>query len=58
MAVKATRDFVCKRRNISNPEIVICESAHAAFDKAAEYFGITLVRTPAERESYKAGRYN
>jgi glutamate/tyrosine decarboxylase-like PLP-dependent enzyme len=30
---------------VTEPEIVVPETAHAAFDKAAQYFGIRLVRT-------------
>jgi sphinganine-1-phosphate aldolase len=43
-AVKASRDYMCARRGITEPEMVIAESAHAAFFKAAEYFRIRLVK--------------
>jgi sphinganine-1-phosphate aldolase len=43
-AVKASRDYMCTRRGITAPEMVIAESAHAAFFKAAEYFKIRLVK--------------
>lgn len=43
-AVKASRDYMCARRGITEPEVVIAESAHAAFFKAAEYFRIRLVK--------------
>ena len=32
------------KRGITEPEMVIAESAHAAFFKAAEYFKIRLVQ--------------
>jgi len=49
MAVKATRDYMKATRGIHQPELVMCESAHSAFDKACSYFNIRLVRTRAKR---------
>jgi glutamate/tyrosine decarboxylase-like PLP-dependent enzyme len=46
LAMKTYRDRARSERNITRPEIVVAESAHAAFDKAAEYFGITRVNVP------------
>ena len=43
-AVKASRDYMAATRGITEPEMVIAVSAHAAFIKAAEYFKIRLVR--------------
>lgn len=45
-AVKASRDYMAARRGITEPEMVMAVSAHAAFVKAAEYFQIRLVRLP------------
>ncbi|XP_074648039.1 sphingosine-1-phosphate lyase 1-like [Tubulanus polymorphus] len=42
LACKAYRDMA-RDRGIEYPEMVVPKSAHAAFDKAAEYFGIKLV---------------
>ena len=42
-AVKASRDYMRAKRGIKHPEMVIGQSAHAAFFKAAEYFKIKLV---------------
>ncbi len=42
MAMKAYRD----RAGIAKPQMVIPNSAHVAFDKAAAYFGYTQVRVP------------
>ena len=41
MAMKAYRDFG-RSKGISDPNVVVCTTAHAAFDKAAQYFGIEL----------------
>jgi len=49
MAVKAYRD----RAGISNPEMIAPISVHAAFDKAAKYFGIKLIHVPLD-SSYRA----
>lgn len=50
LAMKAYRDQARALRNITRPEIVMSETAHAAFDKAAEYFGITRVNIPVGRD--------
>ncbi len=49
MAMKAYRDRSGKRR----PEMVIPESAHVAFDKAAHYFGYKQIRIPVG-DDYRA----
>ncbi len=44
MTVKAARDQFRSESSISHPNIVLPTSAHAAFDKAAAYFGVELRR--------------
>lgn len=45
MAVKAARDRARKHKPwIRHPELVMPDSAHAGFDKAAHYFGVKLRR--------------
>ncbi|KAG2490349.1 hypothetical protein HYH03_011151 [Edaphochlamys debaryana] len=46
MAVKASRDYVCAKKGIREPEMIIGVSAHAAYWKAAEYFRIKLHVVP------------
>lgn len=46
LAMKAYRDRARTERGILRPEIVVPETAHAAFDKAAEYFGIRRINVP------------
>jgi sphinganine-1-phosphate aldolase len=48
LAMKAYRDFARDRRGIVAPEIVAPVTAHAAFDKAAQFFGMPLVRVPVD----------
>lgn len=45
-AVLAARERGRAERGITTPEMVIAESAHAAFHKAAHLFGITVHKTP------------
>ena len=42
MAVKAARERGRAERGITEPEMVVAESAHAAFHKAAHYFGVRV----------------
>ena len=44
MAVKSARDQFRTEASISHPNVVLPTSAHAAFDKAAAYFGVDLRR--------------
>ena len=47
MAVKTARDWARKHHpHITHPEIVLPTTAHPAFEKAAEYFDVTLVQVP------------
>ncbi|HMZ37327.1 MAG TPA: aminotransferase class V-fold PLP-dependent enzyme, partial [Leptospiraceae bacterium] len=46
LAMKSYRDFARRERGIRRPELVVPVTAHAAFDKAAQYFKIKLVRVP------------
>jgi sphinganine-1-phosphate aldolase len=53
LAMKAYRDWGRVRKGISRPEIIAPVTAHAAFDKAAQYFGIQLIKIPV-RDDYRA----
>ena len=46
MAMKAYRD----RAGVSAPQMVIPDSAHVAFDKAAAYFGYEQIRVPVGKD--------
>jgi sphinganine-1-phosphate aldolase len=46
LAMKAYRDWGREVKGIRKPEIIAATSAHAAFEKAAEYFQIKLVKIP------------
>ncbi len=53
LAMKTYRDWARDQKNITRPEIIIPVSAHAAFDKAAEYFKIKIKRIPVDGD-YRA----
>ncbi len=46
LAMRTYRDMARAERGITSPQMVVPLSAHAAFDKAAQYFGIELVPVP------------
>ncbi|RNF09730.1 putative sphingosine 1-phosphate lyase [Trypanosoma rangeli] len=48
MAMKSYRGWGRARRGIEHPSVVVGITAHPAFDKAAEYFGITLIKIPVD----------
>ncbi len=48
MAIKTYRDWARTEKGIKHPEIVVPVSAHPAFDKAGEYFGVKVIRTPVD----------
>ena len=46
LAMKTYRDWARATKGITQPEIIAPTTAHAAFDKAAEYFGMKTIRIP------------
>lgn len=53
MAVKAARERGRAERGVTEPEMVLPESAHAAFHKAAHYFGLKVHKVKV-REDWRA----
>lgn len=53
LAMKAYRDWARDQQGITEPEMIIPITAHAAFDKAAQYFNIKPIRIPVD-DSYQA----
>jgi len=43
-----------KELGIPNPEIILCNTAHPAFDKAAFYFGVRLVKVTCDPKTQRA----
>ncbi|HKZ70657.1 MAG TPA: aspartate aminotransferase family protein [Anaerolineales bacterium] len=48
LAMKTYRDWARDTKGITSPEIVAPVTAHVAFDKAAQYFGMKIVRVPVD----------
>lgn len=46
LAMKTYRDWARATRGVAEPEVIAPVTAHAAFEKAARYFGLKLIRTP------------
>lgn len=53
MACKAYRDYASEVKGIKRPEMVLPVTAHAAFDKAAQYFKIRLRVIPVHTDTYQ-----
>lgn len=54
MAMKAYRDYAKQTRGVADPELICPVTAHAAFDKACNYFGIKLVHVPVDPVTFRA----
>ena len=48
LAMKTYRDWAREKRGVRRPEIVVPVTAHAAFEKAAQYFNLKLVQIPVD----------
>lgn len=46
LAMKTYRDQAREMRGIRHPEMIVPVTAHTAFDKASQYFGIKQIRIP------------
>lgn len=54
LAVKTARDYFRHHRpDITQPELIVAETAHAAFHKAAHYLGVKLVIVPVNKETFQ-----
>lgn len=52
MACKAFRDFAYINKGITNPQIVVATTAHTAFDKSAQYLGLSVKTVPVDPNTY------
>ncbi|MBI4307255.1 MAG: aminotransferase class V-fold PLP-dependent enzyme [Chloroflexi bacterium] len=48
LAMKTYRDWARDKKKVTRPEMIVPSTAHAAFDKAAQYFNIKMVRIPVD----------
>ena len=48
LAMKTYRDWARDKKGIAKPEMIVPSTAHAAFDKAAQYFNIKMIHVPVD----------
>ncbi|OQR78884.1 sphingosine-1-phosphate lyase-like [Tropilaelaps mercedesae] len=53
LACKSFRDFALKTRGITRPEILVPVTAHAAFDKAADWLCLEIRKVPLDPKTLK-----
>ena len=53
MAVKVYRDKARAEKGITEPEIIMPKTAHPAFNKAGEYFGVKMVMVPVDFPDFR-----
>jgi glutamate/tyrosine decarboxylase-like PLP-dependent enzyme len=51
LAMKTYRDWARAERGVTRPQVIAPSTAHVAFDKAAQCFGIELVRVPVAADT-------
>jgi glutamate/tyrosine decarboxylase-like PLP-dependent enzyme len=50
LAMKTYRDWALERKGITKPEMIVPVTAHAAFDKASQYFNIKMIHVPIDAD--------
>ena len=50
LAVKAYRDYARQTRHVTHPEMIVSETAHVAWFKGAEYFGVKVRVMPLDAD--------
>ncbi len=53
MAMKVYRDKALAEKEIQHPEIILPDTAHPAFHKAGQYFGIRMVIVPTSAPDFR-----
>ena len=53
LAMKTYRDWAREKKGITRPEMIVPITAHAAFDKASQYFNIKTIHIPVD-ENFRA----
>ncbi|HMZ44407.1 MAG TPA: aminotransferase class V-fold PLP-dependent enzyme [Anaerolineales bacterium] len=53
LAMKTYRDWAREVKGITRPEMIVPVTAHAAFDKASQYFNIKTIHVPVD-ENFRA----
>ena len=50
LAVKTYRDYGKAKKRIKKPQMIIPETAHVAWEKGGEYFGVEILRAPLDKD--------
>jgi glutamate/tyrosine decarboxylase-like PLP-dependent enzyme len=50
LAMKTYRDWAREKKWITRPEMIVPVTAHAAFDKASQYFNIKTIHIPVDKD--------
>ena len=53
MAMKVYREWARAEKGIEAPEVIMPHTAHPAFDKAGEYFGIKIIHVPVDPPDFR-----
>jgi sphinganine-1-phosphate aldolase len=53
LAMKAYRDYARYERGITHPELIVAKTAHAAFMKAGDAFGIEVIEIPVDQKTFR-----
>jgi len=53
MAMKVYREWAREEKGIAAPEIIMPHTAHPAFDKSGQYFGIKMVHIPVSEPDFR-----
>eukprot|EP00754_Rhynchopus_humris_P036335 Rhum_TRINITY_DN18477_c0_g1::Rhum_TRINITY_DN18477_c0_g1_i1::g.167242::m.167242/K01634/SGPL1, DPL1; sphinganine-1-phosphate aldolase len=53
LSMRAYRELARQTRGVTAPELVVPHTAHAAFDKASDYFGIKIRKARVDPKTYK-----
>lgn len=54
LAVKTARDWARATKGIATPNMIMPRTAHPAFDRAAEYLSINVIRVKSTRNDFRA----
>jgi sphinganine-1-phosphate aldolase len=57
IAIYSMREYAFATKGITEPELILCETAHPAFYKACNYFKIKAVRVPMDKKTFTMDMY-
>ncbi|EGD75977.1 hypothetical protein PTSG_00685 [Salpingoeca rosetta] len=54
LAIRAYKEYFAEKKGITKPNVVVTRTAHPAFDKACDYFGISLRKADEDKTTRQA----